>query len=93
VFRSDPSFDAVQEALETYAVTRELAACAGLGRVRDALAPGSALGAFEDDLQRAFYTKAGVRDRRRLADHDHGALAAAWSEVAAQVVPVVRFRD
>ncbi|WP_255950115.1 hypothetical protein [Streptomyces odontomachi] len=93
VFRREPSFDTVQEALETFGVARELAVCADLGPVREALAPGSVLRRFEDDLRWAYFTKAGLQNRPRPADHDHDALAATWAEVAARVVPVVRFRD
>lgn len=86
-----PSHDRVLELVQTHHIARELAEYAGLTEAVDALAPESSLGTFEQALGTAHFTKSG--DHGQLSRHDTDTLAALWSEVVAEIVPVVDFRD
>lgn len=86
-----PPFDVVLELMQTHHVGRELAEYGGLPEVVDMLAPEWPLGAFEHDLEAAYFTKSG--DRRQLSRYDTDELAALWAAVVARIVPVVEFRD
>lgn len=86
-----PSFDIVLDLVQTHHIAREIAEYAGLADVVDALAPESSLGTFERELEAVHFTKSG--DRERLSRHDTDVLAALWSGLVAEIVPVVHFRD